>query len=123
MRTCLTVREAAFLLQRSEMAVRRMIDAEELRCLGDWETIDGRSRRRLSPDSVREHFPRDGSYQLRRLAMGAILAGRLQVPAPPGRWGAPAPLEFAVDRLCAHVFHSTTKAPATTDRTLTLINH
>jgi hypothetical protein len=54
-----------------------MIERSELRSLGDWETADGR-RRRLSPDSVREHFPNDGSRELRRLAMGAILAGRLK---------------------------------------------
>jgi hypothetical protein len=70
MRTFLTVRETAFLLQRSEMAVRRMIEANQLRCLGNWETVNGSSRRRLSPDSVSEPFPNDGSYQLRRLGDG-----------------------------------------------------
>ena len=57
------------------------------------------------PD-VREHFPRDGSDELRRLAIGAILAGRLKVPAPEGRWGAPAPLQDVVHLLGAHAFHS-----------------
>src|SRR5205814_932502 len=109
MRTFLTVREAAFLLQRPEMAVRRMVGAGELRCLGDWDTANGRRRRRLSPESVREHFPLDGSRELRRLAMGAILAGRITVPAPPGRWGAPAPLQDVVDLLGAHAFHPRTQ--------------
>ena len=111
MRTFLTVREAAFLLQRPEMAVRRMVDSGELRCLGDWETADGRQRRRLSPESVGEHFPTDGSRELRRLAMGAILAGRLTVPPPAGRWGAPAPLRDVVDLLGAHAFHPRIESP------------
>jgi len=109
MRTFLTVREAAFLLQRSEMAVRRMVDGRQLHCLGDWETACGRRRRWLSPESVRQHFPNDGSRELRRLALGAILAGRLRVPAPAGRWGGPAPLQDVVDLLGAHAFHSGTK--------------
>jgi len=124
MRTFLTVRETAFLLQRSEMIVRRMIVAGQLQCLGDWETVDGRRRQRLSPESVREHFPNDGSYELRRLAMGTILAGRLKVPAPAGRWGAPVPLNDVVDALCAHAFHSSiTSSRATRDRTSTGISH
>jgi len=93
MRTFLTVREAAFLLQRSEMAVRRMVDAGHLRCLGGWETASGKQRRRLSPESVRQHFPNAGSGDLRRLTLAAILAGRLSVPAPAHRWGAPMPLQ------------------------------
>jgi hypothetical protein len=93
------VREAAFLLQVSEMKARRLIDAGQLHCLGDWKTKDGRSRRRLSPESVREHMPSDRSYELRRRAMGAILAGRLRVEAPKDRWGPPAPLSTAVDGL------------------------
>lgn len=104
MRTFLTVREAAFLLQRPEMIVRRMVESGQLRCLGEWQMRDGRRRRRLSPESVREHFPKDGSRALRRLAMGAILAGRLRVPVPPGRWGAPVPLQDFVDLLGAHAF-------------------
>jgi len=105
-RTFLTVREAAFLLQRSEAVVRRMLGAGELRCFGEWETADGRQRRRLSPESVREHFPIDRSGELQRLAMGAILAGRLRVPAPAERWGAPAPLGGVVNPLAAHAFQS-----------------
>lgn len=124
MRTFLTARETAFLLQRSEMVVRRMVDAGQLRCLGDWETATGRRRRRLSPESVREHFPDDGSRELRRLAMGAILAGRLNVPAPAGRWGAPAPLQDVVDLLGAHALQSPTRSSrATPDRTLAGITH
>jgi hypothetical protein len=124
MRTFLTVREAAFLLQRSEMAVRRMIDAGQLRSLGDWETESGRQRRRLSPESVRQHFPNDGSRELRRLALGAILAGRLRVPAPAGRWGAPVLLHDVVDLLNAHAFHlGIQSSSATVDRTFKTINH
>jgi hypothetical protein len=98
-RTHLTVRETAFLLQASEMVVRRMIDAGELRCVGGWATADGRMRRRVSPKSVLEHFPSDGSHRLRRLTMGAILAGRFKVPPPESRWGPPAPLGVVVDML------------------------
>jgi hypothetical protein len=124
MRTFLTVRETAFLLQRPEMAVRRMIDAGQLCCLGDWKTTDGRRRQRLSPDSVRERFPTDGSYQLRRLAIGAILAGRLKVPAPESRWGPPAPLELIADALCTNAFLPRITSPsATTDRTAASISH
>jgi hypothetical protein len=98
-RTHLTVRETAFLVQASEMVVRRMIDADELRCVGGWQTVNGRARRYLSPESVRAHFPNDGSYQLRRLTMGAILAGRFKVPPPESRWGPPAPLSIIVEVL------------------------
>ena len=106
MRAFLTVREAGFLLQRPEMAVRRMIDTGRLETVGDWQTADGRCRQRLSPESVRVQFPDDGSYELRRLAMGAILAGRLKPPAPASRWGAPAPHEHVVDMLGAHTLRS-----------------
>jgi hypothetical protein len=111
MRAFLTVREAAFLLQRPEMAVRRMIDAGRLATVGDWQTADGRCRQRLSPESVRAQFPSDGSYELRRLAMGAILAGRLKAPAPASRWGAPASLEHVVDMLGAHTLRAS-KSPS-----------
>lgn len=104
MRGFLTVRETAFLLQKSEMVIRRMIDTSQLACLGEWETSDGRARRRISPESIREHFPDDGSYQLRRLAMGAILAGRFTVSAPANRWGPPAPLSIVVDVVSAAVW-------------------
>jgi hypothetical protein len=69
-------------------------------------------------------FPNDGSRELRRLAMGAILAGRLKVPAPAGRWGAPAPLNQIVDAVCAHRLQAiTTPSAATTDQTQTAIYH
>ena len=124
MRTFLTVREAAFLLQRTEMAVRRMVDAGQVRCLGDWETTGGRRRRCLSPESVRAHFPNDRSRELRRLAMGAILTGRLSAPAPATRWGAPASLQDVVAIRSAHVLHSPVSSSiATPDRTQTGITH
>ena len=123
-RTFLTVREAAFLLQRPEMMVRRMIDSGQLRCLGDWQSTDGKRRRRLSPESVREHFPKDGSRELRRLAMGAMLAGRLTVPTPASRWGAPAPLQDVVDLLYAQSFQSPIRpSSGTPDRTFAPIDH
>lgn len=79
----LTVREAAFLLQLTEMKVRRMIGCAAIRCVGGGRTADGRTRQWIDPESVRELFPDDGSYRLRRLVLGAILAGRFVVPAPP----------------------------------------
>jgi len=101
----------------SEMKVRLMIDAGRLRCLGAWETTDGRQRRHISPESVRELFPDDGSYQLRRLAMGAILGGRLTVPVPAGRWGPPAPLSSVVDVLISTSGRGSLSLTATADRT------
>lgn len=99
MNSALTVRQASLLLQRPEMAVRRMIDDGRLRLVGDWETSDGRRRCRISPASVQEHFPTDGSERLRRLIMGAILAGRFAVPAPASRWGAPLSLDAAAEAI------------------------
>lgn len=97
----LTVREVGFLLQRSEMKVRGMIGRGLLTCVGQWQTADGRQRRRIDPESVKANFPHDGSYRLRRLAMGAILSGRFVVPAPLDRWGDPAPLTAVVDVLAS----------------------
>lgn len=108
----LTVREVAFLLQLPEMKVRRMIERGAIRRVGDSRTADGRTRQWIDPESVRELFPNDGSYLLRRQLLGAILAGRFVVPAPRTRWAAPQPLSVAVDELSERAF-----GDATTDRT------
>jgi excisionase family DNA binding protein len=108
----LTVREAAFLLQLPEMKVRRMIECGAIRRVGDGRTADGRRRQWIDPESVRELFPDDGSYRLPRFVLGAILAGRFVVPAPPSRWASPWPLSVAVDE-----FFSSVAGAATTDRT------
>ena len=92
MRTFLTVSETAFLLQESEMKIRRRIDRDELRLVADSTDLAGRRKLKVDPESVRERFPEDGAYGLRRLAMQRILVGRLKVPAPSTRWGEPAPL-------------------------------
>jgi hypothetical protein len=92
MRTFLTVAETAFLLQESEMKIRRRIDRDELRLVVDSTDLAGRRKLKVDPDSVRERFPEDGAYELRRLAMKRILMGRLKVPAPSLRWDEPTPL-------------------------------
>ena len=92
MREALTVRETAFLLQTSEMAVRRMIAGGWLMLVGERRTADGRRFCQVSPESAQAHFS-PAKPQLLRLIMGAILAGRFGVPAPATRWGTPAPLK------------------------------
>src|SRR5438034_946548 len=92
MRTSLTVRETSFLLQISEMKVRRMIDMSELGLVGQTTDNAGRRRIRIDPESVREHFPRNPSYELRRLLLYAILCGSSTIPVPESRWGRPAVL-------------------------------
>lgn len=87
------------LLQRPEMAVRRLVDGGRLARVGDRRTADGRRHCRINPSSVVELFPADGSERLRRLFMGAILAGRFVVPAPSSRWGAPMSLQAAAEML------------------------
>jgi hypothetical protein len=82
MRSALTVRETAFLLQLTEMIVRR-----ERRL----ERVPGH-RIMFSAASVDALLPEDGTQQLRRLALEAILNGRFQVPTPEKRWAQPAPL-------------------------------
>lgn len=99
MRSSLSVRETAFLLQESEMVVRRRIDAGALACVGFRATSDGRLLRRLDPASVEAAFPEDATKRLRRLLMGALLAGRCQVPTPPTRWSKPAPLAALAEAL------------------------
>ena len=98
-RTFLTVREAAFLLQASEMTVRRRVASGALALAGQWATADGRQRCRVSPESLTANFPADGTYRLRRLLLGAILSGRLVVPTAASRWGTPASLETAAEAL------------------------
>jgi hypothetical protein len=108
----LTVRETAFLLQVAEMKVRRLIDCGAIRRAGGGRTADGRKRQWVDPESVCELFPEDASYRLRRLALGAILAGGFVVPAPPTRWASPRPLSVAVDQFSERVC-----GDATSDRT------
>jgi hypothetical protein len=76
-----------------------MVPAGRLRIVGEWTTSDGRQRCRIEPESVEAAFPSDGTRALRRLLLGAILAGRLRVPAPESRWGMPVSLEVAAEVL------------------------
>ena len=92
MRTFLTVAETAFVLQEPEMKIRRRIDRDELRLVADSTDHAGRRKLKIDPESVRARFRKDGAYELRRLVMQRILAGRLKVPAPSTRWGEPTPL-------------------------------
>ncbi len=86
----LRVVETAFLLQMSEMKVRRLADAGELALVGE---TSGRRRIRIEPESVRRKFPADSTYWLRRRTMDAILSGHLRIPGPTSRWSSPTPLE------------------------------
>jgi excisionase family DNA binding protein len=100
MRQSLTVREAAFLLQVPEMVIRRMIERGTLDLLGDRRTADGRRHCRICPSSVRAALPA-GSCRQQRVLIALILAGRFVVPAPATRWGAPFPLERALEAIRA----------------------
>lgn len=75
----LSVRQAAFVLQRSEMQTRRLIDRGVLACVGERRTSDGRQLRRISVESVEQALPQDGSARFRGLVIGVILAGRFKV--------------------------------------------
>jgi hypothetical protein len=98
LRQYLTVREAAFLLQRSEMQTRRMLEAGQLVTLADARTADGRRKRYVCKNSVVAALPA-ADVHVRRAVLAAILAGRFKVPAPATRWGAPVPLGAAVEAL------------------------
>ena len=106
MRTSLTVRETAFLLQVSEMKARRLVEKAELRLVGQASDLVGRRRIRIDFESVVERFPRNGSFELRRILMYAILAGRLTVPAPSSRWGRPAALVESMSTVAIYGDHS-----------------
>ena len=85
----LSVREAGWLLQKSEGQIRGMLRRGELTYVVE--------RRRIDPVSVR---PRLGGDFLRVL-LDVVLAGEIEVPRPERRYGPPAPLfpgllEFAL---------------------------
>ncbi|HLI10872.1 MAG TPA: hypothetical protein VKY65_04670 [Alphaproteobacteria bacterium] len=99
-RQFLTVREASFLLQEPEMVVRRRLERGTLSLLGERRTADGRRHCRVCAASLREALPTQLRGQ-RLLLLSLILAGRFVVPAPAGRWGAPYPLERALEAIRA----------------------
>jgi hypothetical protein len=83
MRSSVSVREAAFVLQQTEMIVRRRDDLHR---------VPGH-RVRFDAESVRAALGRS-TDDLAKLALDAIVAGWFRVPAPSTRWGAPASLSI-----------------------------
>lgn len=82
------------------MVVRRMVERGALALLGERRTADGRRHCRICPSSVCAALPA-GSCRQQRELLALILAGRFVVPAPASRWGAPYPLERALEAIRA----------------------
>jgi hypothetical protein len=101
MRTFVRPFEAAFVLQASEMQVRRMVDRDLLDLVGAGSGVDRRRTIRIDPESVLRVAGSDQSRELRRLVMRAILGSRVSVPRPSSRWGPPAPLRAVAGALNA----------------------
>jgi hypothetical protein len=85
-KSSLKTSEASFVLGRSYMQVRRMVDRGEL----------ARTAVGICPDSVRGAVRRasmDADLRLRLQALDLISAGRIRVPSPAGgRWAQPLPI-------------------------------
>jgi excisionase family DNA binding protein len=96
MRIGLTIREAAWLLSRTESQVRRLIHAGRLRY-----TV---RPTRLCGGSVRALFADDALRPIREAALTAILEGRVHVPAPSIRYARPLPIT-ELHRLLREVDH------------------
>jgi hypothetical protein len=84
MKLGLSVREAAWLLGRSEPQVRRLLQAGVLAVAV--------APARISPESLDALFPRDEYLGLREAALEAILTGHLEAPRPETRYARPAPI-------------------------------
>lgn len=80
----LSVREAGWLLSRTEPQIRRLIQSGRL-------SYAVRPTR-LSTESVRALFGEDFLRPIRETALTAILQGRVRVPAPPKRYAKPRPI-------------------------------
>jgi hypothetical protein len=76
----LSVREAGWLLQKTESQIRGMLHRGELSYV-----VAGR---KIDPASVRASL--SGAYG--HLLLDVVLAGGFEVPRPDHRWGRPAPL-------------------------------
>jgi hypothetical protein len=79
-----TIREAGWLLTRSESQVRRLVRTGEL-------SYAVRPTR-LTVESVGSRFPDDALRPLREAALTAVLEGRVRVPPPITRYARPVPI-------------------------------
>ncbi len=100
-----TVREAGWLLAKSEGQVRRLLHA------GDLEYAVRPTR--ITSASVQAHFAQDSLLPLRVAALLAVLEGRARVPAPATRYARPLPIS-ELPRLLAQANH----APDRTERSI-----
>lgn len=94
MRVGITIREAGWLLSRTESQVRRLIHAGRL----DFAVFPTR----LSAQSVRAMFADDCLRPVREAALSAVLDGRVRVPAPSTRYAPPLPVTQLPRLLAAH---------------------
>jgi hypothetical protein len=79
-----TIREAGWLLTRSEPQVRRLMQADKL--------VYAVRPTRLTVESVANLFPDDALRPIRKAALAAILQGRVRAPAPSTRYARPVPI-------------------------------
>jgi hypothetical protein len=79
-----TIREAGWLLSRTESQVRRLVQTGKL--------VYAVRPTRLSVESVSNRFPDDALRPIREAALAAILQGRVRVPAPIARYARPVPI-------------------------------
>lgn len=84
MRVGVTIREAGWLLTRSESQVRRLVQTGKL--------VYAVRPTRLTVESVCGLFPDDASRPIREAALTAILDGRVRAPAPITRYARPVPI-------------------------------
>lgn len=84
MRIGLSIREAGWLLSRSESQIRRLIQAGTL--------AYAVQPTRLCAKGVRALFPNDHLYPVRDAALAAVLEGRVRVPVPGTRYARPLPI-------------------------------
>jgi NAD(P)-dependent dehydrogenase (short-subunit alcohol dehydrogenase family) len=79
-----TIREAGWLLTRSESQVRRLVQTGTL--------VYAVRPTRLTVESVSALFSDDALRPIREAALATILEGRLRAPAPIARYARPVPI-------------------------------
>jgi hypothetical protein len=84
MKIGVSVREAGWLLSRSESRVRRLVRSGGL--------AYAVRPSRLCDEDVRALFADDPLRPIREAALAAVLQGRVQVPAPTPRYAKPLPI-------------------------------
>lgn len=84
MRIGVTIREAGWLLTRSESQVRRLVHAGKL--------VYAVRPTRLCVESLRSFFPDDALRPIREAALAAVLEGRVRVLTPTTRYAKPVPI-------------------------------